>query len=113
MAERHSKPVEVDPVWERIKSDARDTLAGEPLLGGMVHSSVLHHDSLERALAYRFALKLASAEMSPQLMREKQADLWLGFDVCIVRGFNESCSFGLFISFGNAVIVGLDRRRSF
>lgn len=70
MAKRQSHPVEVDPVWERIKSDARETLTDEPLLGGMVHSSVLHHDTLERALAYRFALKLSSGEMSPQLMRE-------------------------------------------
>ena len=76
MAERHSKPVEVDPVWERIKSDARDTLAGEPLLGGMVHSSVLHHETLERALAYRFALKLSSGEISPQLMREIADDAY-------------------------------------
>jgi serine O-acetyltransferase len=70
MAKRQSKPVEIDPVWEQIRSDAHQMLTDEPLLGGMVHSSVLHYDTLERALAYRFALKLASGEMSPQLMRE-------------------------------------------
>lgn len=70
MAKHQSKPVALDPVWERIKADARQTVSDEPLLGGMVHSSVLHHETLERALAYRFALKLASGEMSPQLMRE-------------------------------------------
>jgi serine O-acetyltransferase len=30
----------------------------------------LHHASLERALAYRFSLKLASGEMSEQILRE-------------------------------------------
>ena len=70
MAERRTKPTAVDPVWERIKGDARDSVAAEPLIGGLVHSSVLHHETLERALAYRFAQKLASADMSPQLMRE-------------------------------------------
>ena len=70
MAERQSKPIALDPVWERIKADAQQVITDEPLLGGMVHSSVLHHETLERALAYRFALKLSSGEMSPQLMRE-------------------------------------------
>ena len=42
----------------------------EPLLGGLVHTSLLHHPSLERALAYRFSIKLASLEMSEQILRE-------------------------------------------
>ena len=45
-------------------------MENEPLLGGLVHSSLLHHPSLERALAYRFSLKLASGEMSEQILRE-------------------------------------------
>ena len=42
----------------------------EPLLGGLIHSSLLHHRTMEGALAYRFSLKLASGEMSEQLLRE-------------------------------------------
>ena len=61
---------EVDPVWKRICEEATDVVSNEPLLGGLVHSSVLHHPSLERALAYRISLKLASAEMSEQILRE-------------------------------------------
>ena len=60
----------VDPVWSRICDEARAAIQDEPLLGGLIHSSVLHHPSFERALAYRFSLKLASPEMSEQILRE-------------------------------------------
>lgn len=59
-----------DPVWTRIRAEAEDMVRAEPRLGGLVHNSILHHDSIECALAYRIALKLASAEMSEQLVRE-------------------------------------------
>ena len=64
------KVMTVDPVWERIRSEAHVAIAAEPLLGGLIHSSLLHHPSMERALAYRFSLKLASGEMSEQILRE-------------------------------------------
>jgi serine O-acetyltransferase len=35
-----------------------------------VHGCILHHQSLEAALAYRIAQKLASGEMSEQILRE-------------------------------------------
>lgn len=70
MAETHEKLAELDPVWSRIREEGVRAVADEPLLGGMVHASVLHHDTLECALAYRIAQKLCSAEMSEQLLRE-------------------------------------------
>lgn len=60
----------VDPVWQRICGEAEDAIKNEPLIGGFVHASVLHHQSLENALAYRISMKLASAEMSDQMLRE-------------------------------------------
>lgn len=66
----------VDFVWERLVAEARDAVAAEPLLGGVVHSSVLHHRRLEAALAYRFAVKLSAPEMSEQLMREIAAEAY-------------------------------------
>ncbi|WGH78366.1 serine O-acetyltransferase [Jannaschia ovalis] len=60
----------VDFVWDQTLTEARDLLRVEPLLGGLVHDTILHHSSLESALAYRFAQKLASSEMSEQLLRE-------------------------------------------
>ncbi|MBL4916419.1 serine O-acetyltransferase [Szabonella alba] len=60
----------LDPVWTRLEDEARAAILAEPVLGGLIHSSILHHPSLERALAYRFSLKLASGEMSEQILRE-------------------------------------------
>jgi serine O-acetyltransferase len=70
MAEVLQKVQAVDPVWERIRSEAQDAIRAEPLLGGLIHSSLLHHPTMERALAYRFSVKLASSEMSEQILRE-------------------------------------------
>ncbi len=60
----------VDPIWTRVCAEANDVIRTEPLLGALLHSGLLHHPSLERALAYRFSLKLASGEMSEQILRE-------------------------------------------
>ncbi|MBF9049935.1 serine O-acetyltransferase [Roseobacter sp. HKCCD9010] len=70
MAERQSHIAEIDPVWTRITAEAREAVQAEPLLGGLVHGTVLHHGTLEKALAYRVAQKLASGDMSEQILRE-------------------------------------------
>lgn len=70
MAEKRLKMAELDPVWDRVQREAEEIVRSEPLLGGMIHSCILHHNSLENALAYRIATKLASAEMSEQIIRE-------------------------------------------
>jgi serine O-acetyltransferase len=83
MAELSATLKAVDPVWDRIRSEAEQAIRDEPLLGGLVHSGLLHHATFEKALAYRIALKLSSAEMSGQLLREIadaafKEDPWLG-----------------------------------
>ncbi len=70
MAELKAVVASVDPVWRRVREEAADAVRAEPLLGGLIHSCLLHHSSLERALAYRFSMKLASGEMSEQILRE-------------------------------------------
>lgn len=70
MARTQKNVAEIDPVWDRIIVEGREAVAQEPLLGGLVHACILHHDSLDCALAYRIAQKLASPEMSEQLLRE-------------------------------------------
>lgn len=83
MAQSTPKLAEVDPVWSRIRRDAERMVQDEPIMGGLIHSAVLHHQSLEKALSYRMALKLASDEMQTQILRELvdeayRADPWLG-----------------------------------
>ena len=70
MTKTKTKIAQIDPVWNRILTEAEKAVADEPMLGGLIHSSVLHHGSIECALGYRIALKLASGEMSEQLIRE-------------------------------------------
>jgi serine O-acetyltransferase len=70
MSKIQTKLAQIDPVWNRILTEAEQAVKDEPMLGGLIHSSVLHHGSIECALAYRIALKLGSGEMSEQLIRE-------------------------------------------
>ena len=76
MAETQVRLAKVDPVWRRVQEEAREAVKSEPLLGGLVHSSLLHHPTMERALSYRFSLKLASGEMSEQILREIADDAY-------------------------------------
>ncbi|WP_347267237.1 serine O-acetyltransferase [Paracoccus sp. (in: a-proteobacteria)] len=59
-----------ESIWGRIQREARIAVRDEPLLGALIHAGLLHHATLEAALAYRFSLKLASREMSEQILRE-------------------------------------------
>jgi serine O-acetyltransferase len=65
-----SSVIGLDPVWDRLCKEAHEAVENESLLGGVVHACVLHHSSIEEALAYRIAAKLASSEMSEQILRE-------------------------------------------
>jgi|TARA_B110000908_G_scaffold118933_1_gene139370 serine O-acetyltransferase len=60
----------IDPVWDQIQDEARQAVLDEPLVGGFIHACILHHKSLEKALSYRVAAKLASNEMSMVVVRE-------------------------------------------
>ena len=83
MPELKTKLTPLDPVWQRICDEARAVVREEPLLGGVMHNNLLHHATMERALAFRFALKLSSAEISEQILREiaeeaYETSNWLG-----------------------------------
>ena len=70
MAEVSNQLAPLDPVWTRLCEEASEITSREPLLAGLVYSGILHHESLEKALAFRFSIKMASLEMSEQLLRE-------------------------------------------
>lgn len=70
MAKLRNKIAPIDPVWDRITDEARQAVTEEPLIGGFVHACILHHKSIEKALSYRIAAKLASNEMSMVVVRE-------------------------------------------
>ena len=70
MAEPKRSIAQVDPVWDRITQEAEQAVREEPLMGGFVHACILHHKTIEKALSYRIAAKLASNEMSMMVVRE-------------------------------------------
>ncbi len=59
-----------DPIWSRIGSEALEMARNEPLMASIAHAVVLRHSSLERALSYRVAQKLASDDMNALIFRE-------------------------------------------
>jgi len=70
MAIAREQIASVDPVWDQIQREAGEAIQKEPLIGGFVHACILHHKSIEKALSYRIAAKLASNEMSMVVVRE-------------------------------------------
>lgn len=70
MADLRTNITAIDPLWAQINDEARQAVADEPLIGGFVHACILHHKSIEKALSYRIAAKLASNEMSMVVVRE-------------------------------------------
>ncbi len=68
--QQKSEITAIDPVWDSIFQQAQAAIVDEPLMSGLIHACILHHKSLEKALSYRVAAKLASNEMSMAVLRE-------------------------------------------
>ena len=72
-----SKPVErnqplavCDPVWERLREEAEEMAAGEPVLASFLYVTILNHRDFDSALSYHLAQKLAHPEMRAMQLRE-------------------------------------------
>ncbi|MEQ8267902.1 MAG: serine O-acetyltransferase [Parvibaculum sp.] len=72
-----SKPVEknqglslCDPVWERVRTEAEEMAAGEPILASFLYSTILNHRNLNDAVAYHLAQKLGNTEVHSMQLRE-------------------------------------------
>lgn len=61
---------ELDPVWRQMRDEARQMVRDEPLMGSLVHSVILHHETLEDSLGYRISQKLEAPDMPILLLRE-------------------------------------------
>jgi serine O-acetyltransferase len=64
----------VDPVWERIRSEAEEVVRREPELASFIYSSVLHHDTLEAAVVHRIAERLDHPDVTGELIRQAYTD---------------------------------------
>lgn len=60
----------VDPVWTRIRQEAEEIAATEPMLASFVFSTVLYHQTLERAVAHRISQRLDHLDVPAELIRQ-------------------------------------------
>ena len=58
----------LDPVWDRMRSEAEDIARKEPVLGGFIFSAVLNHNTFEKALVHRLAQRLGNVDLSADLV---------------------------------------------
>jgi len=66
------KPFSVitDPVWATIRQETQQEAENEPALASFFHATILNHDTLESALSFHLANKLASPAISALQIRE-------------------------------------------
>lgn len=59
-----------DSIWQTIRDEVACEAEREPMLAGFLHSTVLKHTSLEDALSFHLADKLATPTLSAMIVRE-------------------------------------------
>lgn len=59
-----------DPVWDRILEETRAQSEQEPALASFLHATILNHSTLEDALGFHLANKLANPAISALQVRE-------------------------------------------
>ena len=64
----------LDPVWARIRREAKEITDREPELATFIYSTILHHDTLEAAVIQRVAERLDSPEVPAELIRQAYGD---------------------------------------
>lgn len=64
----------VDPVWTRIRTEAEDIVRREPELASLIYENILHHDTLETAVAHRVSQRLEHSDVSSDLIRQAFSD---------------------------------------
>src|ERR1043166_1834584 len=60
----------LDPIWDRIRTEAEDIVRREPELASFIYSSVLHHERLEDSVVHRIAERLDQQALSGDLIRQ-------------------------------------------
>jgi serine O-acetyltransferase len=94
----------LDPVWERVRSEAEDIVRREPELASFIYASVLHHERLEDAVVHRVSERLDHGALSGDLIRQTfeealrdQPDLGNAFRADMVAVFDRDPATARFI----------------
>ena len=59
-----------DAIWEKLREESREKAEGEPILASYLHATILNHRSLEDALSFHLASKLATQNLPAMSIRE-------------------------------------------
>src|ERR1700723_952371 len=65
-----TKLAALDPIWDRVRSEAEDIVRREPELASFIYSAVLHHERLEEAVGHRISERLDPSALSGDLIRQ-------------------------------------------
>ena len=65
-----AKLAALDPIWDRVRTEAEDIVRREPELASFIYSTVLHHERLEDAVVHRIAERLDHSALSGDLIRQ-------------------------------------------
>jgi serine O-acetyltransferase len=60
----------VDPVWDRLRSEAEAVVQAEPAIAGFILSAILHQPSLEAAIVHRVASRLGHAAVPADIIEQ-------------------------------------------
>lgn len=60
----------VDPIWDRLRSEAEAIVQSEPALAGLVLSAILNQPSLEAAVIHRVASRLGHAVLPADIIEQ-------------------------------------------
>jgi serine O-acetyltransferase len=71
-----AKLAALDPIWDRVRTEAEDIVRREPELASFIYSTVLHHERLEDAVVHRIAERLDD----PDLGNAFRADMVAVYD---------------------------------
>ena len=63
-----AKIQKIDPVWDRVRTEAGEIAAGDPSLGGFIFGAVLNHHRFEDALSHRLAQRLGNADIGADMI---------------------------------------------
>src|SRR5450759_433326 len=65
-----TKLAALDPIWDRVRTEAEDIVRREPELASFIYSTVLHHERLEDSVVHRIAERLDHSALSGDLIRQ-------------------------------------------
>ena len=70
MTAEQAQEIASDPIWDAIRREAQEDANLEPLLASHLHATILNHKSLENALSFHLANKLASPTLQAICLME-------------------------------------------